>query len=493
MKVNNQFKKVVLELICLLYIMLFVYAAVSKLLDFENFQVQVGQSPMLRSYVPLISYGVPILELILAVLLLFHKTRLVGLYGAFALMSLFSTYLFILLTYSDYIPCSCGGILQKMGWKEHLLFNLVFLVFAVLAIRLYIVRQNISMPLQLKLLSFLFFICSGLVLFQYITTNREDVAVQQFIRHYPHHPILLEKQIDLKYNSYYIAGFQDGKIYLGNVTAPLSVMVVDVHTYKKENYVIQLPKSNLKFRSLRLVVAAPYFYFYDGITAVVFRGKTSDWEASQWLYKAAYFTHMVAVDSTSIAIKALSSTSFENILGLITTKDSVRVSLYSTILERQKDGVFDTDGLLLYNASADQLVYPYFYRNEFLVIASNFERHSKFKTIDQTAIAQVKPVTLSKQKRTVLAEQPLTVNKNSATFGSFIFIQSGIIGNYEPKDNWDSASIIDVYSISSGHYFFSFYLPHQNQHPMSSFSIENGRLAAVSGPYLSLYTLQSPF
>jgi hypothetical protein len=67
------------------------------------------------------------------------------------------------------------------------------------------------------------------------------------------------------------------------------------------------------------------------------------------------------------------------------------------------------------------------------------------------------------------------------------------MGNYEPKDNWDSASIIDVYSISSGHYFFSFYLPHQNQHPMSSFSIENGRLAAVSGPYLSLYTLQSPF
>ena len=42
MKLTVRMQKVILELICLLYILLFVYAAVSKLMDFENFQVQLG-------------------------------------------------------------------------------------------------------------------------------------------------------------------------------------------------------------------------------------------------------------------------------------------------------------------------------------------------------------------------------------------------------------------------------------------------------------------
>ena len=42
MKLTVRMQKVLIELICLLYILLFVYAAVSKLMDFENFQVQLG-------------------------------------------------------------------------------------------------------------------------------------------------------------------------------------------------------------------------------------------------------------------------------------------------------------------------------------------------------------------------------------------------------------------------------------------------------------------
>jgi hypothetical protein len=33
---------------------------------------------------------------------------------------------------SPYLPCSCGGILETMNWKEHLVFNLVFVCLAAL-------------------------------------------------------------------------------------------------------------------------------------------------------------------------------------------------------------------------------------------------------------------------------------------------------------------------------------------------------------------------
>lgn len=32
------------------------------------------------------------------------------------------------------IPCSCGGILESLGWREHLYFNLAFIALAVLAL-----------------------------------------------------------------------------------------------------------------------------------------------------------------------------------------------------------------------------------------------------------------------------------------------------------------------------------------------------------------------
>ena len=493
MRNSVNLRTILLELICLLYILLFVYAAVSKLLDFENFQVQLGQSPMLREFVLFISYGIPFLEIVLASLLLFPKTKIIGLYGAFGLMTSFSIYLFILITYSDYIPCSCGGILEKMGWEAHLLFNILFVIMAVIAIRIYGIRETISLKSQLKLLLTLFVISLGFVTLQYFRTDDEKIAQQNFIRHYPHHPIELAWQMDLKYNSYYIAGFQEGKIYLGNVTAPLSVKVVDIHTYQQENYIINLPKSNLRFRSLKLLVVGAYFYFYDGTTPVVFRGSISNWEANQWLYNEAYFTHMLPIDSLTIAIKALSNSTNENVLGLIHKNDSVNVSLHPKILEKQVDGIFDTDGIMTFNSDNKQLVYTYFYRNEFIVISPNFKSHLNYKTIDQTEIAQVKTVTLKKKNRKVLAEQPLTVNKNSTCSRDYVLIQSGIIGNYEPKDTWNTSSIIDAYSILNGSYQFSFYIPHQEGKTLSDFSISDSKIIAINGQYLTVYKLKSPF
>jgi hypothetical protein len=33
------------------------------------------------------------------------------------------------------LPCSCGGAISRMGWREHIVFNVVFVGLTVLAIR----------------------------------------------------------------------------------------------------------------------------------------------------------------------------------------------------------------------------------------------------------------------------------------------------------------------------------------------------------------------
>jgi hypothetical protein len=119
-------KNTIVEVISALLVFLFIYAALSKLLDFDKFRYQISQSPFITRISPVVVWAIPMSELLISVALLVRRTRAAGLYAAFFLMLLFTGYIFIMLRYSPYLPCSCGGVLSGMSWKQHFGFNLVF-------------------------------------------------------------------------------------------------------------------------------------------------------------------------------------------------------------------------------------------------------------------------------------------------------------------------------------------------------------------------------
>jgi hypothetical protein len=108
--------------------LLFTYAAFSKLHDYEKFVVQLSQSPLLTAFAKVYAILIPLLELVIVALLYFTRTRLSGLYASYAMMVLFTAYIIVITNLSEFIPCSCGGILSKMTWKIHLYFNLGFVL-----------------------------------------------------------------------------------------------------------------------------------------------------------------------------------------------------------------------------------------------------------------------------------------------------------------------------------------------------------------------------
>jgi uncharacterized membrane protein YphA (DoxX/SURF4 family) len=120
-----------------LLILLFVYAATSKLLDYQKFRVELGQSPILTVIAGWIAWLVPAIEIGIAIMLAYSRSRLTALYASFSLMVIFTSYIIAILKFSDYIPCSCGGILQNMQWPEHLVFNIAFVLIAFTGIMLY--------------------------------------------------------------------------------------------------------------------------------------------------------------------------------------------------------------------------------------------------------------------------------------------------------------------------------------------------------------------
>jgi uncharacterized membrane protein YphA (DoxX/SURF4 family) len=117
-------KKSLVEIIALLFVILFLYTGISKLLDFMLFQEQLSESPILEPIVPLVAWGLPITEFIVSLLLFLPRYRLVGLYVTFILMILFTVYVGALLAFSTELPCSCGGILEALSWPAHLALNI---------------------------------------------------------------------------------------------------------------------------------------------------------------------------------------------------------------------------------------------------------------------------------------------------------------------------------------------------------------------------------
>jgi uncharacterized membrane protein YphA (DoxX/SURF4 family) len=129
-------KSIIIEIICFLFILLFVYASLMKLRDVDQFVAQLQQSPLLLPFAKWVSWVIPSIELIVAALLVIRRFQLIGLIASFALMVMFTVYIGVILTFEDHVPCSCGGILSKMGWTEHLIFNLVFVLLSIAGIYL---------------------------------------------------------------------------------------------------------------------------------------------------------------------------------------------------------------------------------------------------------------------------------------------------------------------------------------------------------------------
>lgn len=116
-------------------IFLWVYAAMSKLLNYEQSRLQMMNQVFPDLINRILLWTVPCGELLIAGLLLFHGTRKIGFFLSAILLLLFSGYiLLVMFNVFGRIPCSCGGIISKLNWEQHLVFNLVFLALAILGL-----------------------------------------------------------------------------------------------------------------------------------------------------------------------------------------------------------------------------------------------------------------------------------------------------------------------------------------------------------------------
>jgi hypothetical protein len=308
-----------------------------------------------------------------------------------------------------------------------------------------------------------------------------------FVRRFPQHYATEVSRKDLKFNSYYFAGSDVGKIYLGNITTPLQVMEIDEKLNKSTLHKITLDVKSLPFRSPQVKVLGKYFFVFEGAVPYIFKGNTADWKAKLVLQTGAHFSQLQPIDSTTVAARFISQPSGESIIGTIDLQDTLNLKTNKLLLQKQIDGIFDTDGYFFYNQEIKKLLYLYMYRNQYTVANPDLSLDFRGNTIDTISKAQVKIAKIESKGMRTFSAPPLTVNRGSATYGNRLYVDSALPGLYEEESVWKNAQIIDMYDLQDKAYLSSFYIYHINGKKLRSFIVSENFLFALIGDEIIKY------
>ena len=331
----------------------------------------------------------------------------------------------------------------------------------------------------------------GVVSLLFLLSEHKLHRDNSFTRRFAGHPAIKAKQLDLGYNSYYIAGADQGKIYLGNSISPFHLVTLDMVLQNKETIRLTLDRDSLPYKHIQLRVIPPYFFLMDGVMPYIFRGNTTDWKARSVMNNPPYFSQVEPIDSVSLLIRGVSGKTRENVLGKISLIGTGKIDLSYELLQKQIDGIFDTDGILQYNSQLQKLVYTYYYRNQFIVADTDLQLNHLGKTIDTISHAQIEVGTIASKNQLKMAAPPLTVNKNSTTYGNYLFVNSKLIGKHEPINVWNNASIIDVYNLMENTYEFSFYIYDIKKDKLRSFRVLHDKFIGLIGNHIVTYQLDT--
>ncbi|MCX2681941.1 hypothetical protein OOZ15_18465 [Galbibacter sp. EGI 63066] len=303
--------------------------------------------------------------------------------------------------------------------------------------------------------------------------------------------ISLVDAISLNKKAYYFAGHDEDTIYLGNYKTPTELIKITLPTLHTTYINIRLGKegSIQPYKSYTVDVQPPYFYFMEGTIPILKRGMLNNWQPKRFMYDSTYFISAVPTGKKRMALKSISRKTKEYALGL--EQDIYpNIELRYDILEKQIDGVFCTDGQMLFSEELSKLIYIYYYRNQFMVMDTEVKLLYRSNTIDTISQVQVKPVTTQNGAVRKLASPQFLVNRNAATNNQYLYIYATGMAKNDSYDDFKKASTIDLYDLrKQGTYSYSFRVPDYKTFKVSDFLVTNNYLVAYQGNHIVVYSL----
>jgi hypothetical protein len=296
---------------------------------------------------------------------------------------------------------------------------------------------------------------------------------------------------NIKYNSYYIAGLADEKIFLGNSMAPAHLLLTDYSLKDTSHITMGNPKNyKVAWKYSHIYIDFPHIYLLDRVSPIILHSKYPSFQfTDSYNPNTPSFDKIVPISPESFAIRRFDPIWGQNTLHITqkNTLESIRPNI--PILEKQVDGWFCTDGMLMYAPKMERLIYLYYYRNQFLSIDTLMNVDYTAKTIDTVSIVKISLDTIHSEKRITYSAPRLIVNRKSYAADDKLFIHSKLIADNDDPKIFKNNTVIDVYELNHGNYLFSFYIPRYKKNNMKNFGIHKNKLVVLYDHYLATFDL----
>lgn len=320
---------------------------------------------------------------------------------------------------------------------------------------------------------------------------QDEPAKNGFVRDKYHTPTK-KHGLDLQYNSYYISGLSNTEIFLGNITAPrLSVGCLYDMTEAVKEMVPFSKKNMIDWETARLRIDSPAVYLTEYSTPS-FTSTTLLFNSEKYHnLKGLKFDLVQVLSPNSLIVNGYNPVLRQKALQKISTIGAINgEKVYKH--ELQQNSNFSIDGFLSYNKRAGKIIFTYYYRNQFVCLDTNMNVLFKGKTLDTNTIAKIKPAEYEKDGKKIktMASPALKVNHSGYSDGGYIYIESALAGDNEDSNKFKEDTTIDVYSIETGAFIYSLFIPKYQGQKLSQFAVKGNILVAIHGRSLVTYQLK---
>ncbi len=310
-----------------------------------------------------------------------------------------------------------------------------------------------------------------------------------FRRLTPPHSMTLQKKLPLRSGHYYFAGGYGSKIFIVTTELPVQFQQTDTGLHAVKLINLHFPDSTRLYNVQSSIMASNEVLLLDGFKPAVMKTTLPDTVMSIYLLGQRYFLKAVPLSANSFIFQVYDSIAKQNVY-VKYRLDSNRFQQNKYLPDKSSDGVFSIDGILHYDPINHQLMYVYFYRNQFDYLDTNLNRVYTGRTLDSNTTAKVEVLMSGNKKSGIVTAASVQVNKGSWIADNRLYIHSIIAGKNDAAGRIKNYDMLDVYTVSSGKYIQSLAAEKFNGENLNDFIVIGDHFYGLYGHTLVDYRIQ---
>jgi hypothetical protein len=321
-------------------------------------------------------------------------------------------------------------------------------------------------------------LCTILIIILHKICLEQNLKVGDFERNITENNLILKYDIDLPEEIYSFIGVNSSQIFL--TTKGLDKILkydTNLKTYSSKKINHKNHNSNIVGDSI---------FSFDPYLKKLFIYDLNNFKLKNETNLNVTFDRAIAINKNLILLRSSTEKYTKNILSSFDLKENVNKKLKIQLADSlEVDGGLKTDGFFTYNNN--DIIFTQYKKGNFYKIDKNLNNITRYRTNDN--IQKVEGVKLTKELTFIFTKPVLNVNLLTAISDKNVYIVSFVKGKNDQLNKFTKYRIIDVYSLKTGLYLKSFYLPNNGIEKVNDIFINNNLIYLLFNKKIQVYEI----